>query len=255
MLRRLRIGIISPNKGPTFDSNAASYPPPSALSLPQLLLSLRKISSEREEAVRARDDAGIIHSSLLLIQASRHLDSLDLQSLKRTERIEAVRFKKARDRLMFSLKSLISESSQAGLASPSPQKASFQVPEHFSGFGGTLKRLNRELQELHSDPSLPLEMKLALDAMVESLNAYICSDASEISDLHRSKQYIASLRLSDHYEKAGEKILLHARKRDLTGMVGFADSVGINLPARLYKKGIYLKVGKGSPPSTQKSFK
>ncbi len=246
MLRRLRIGIISPSRGSSFDSNAASYPPPSALSTPsELLPYLRGLNSEREDAIRSRDDAGALRFARLFLESAKHLDSIKLSSLSRDDRIEAARFKSSRDKLMASLEALIPEETTLTKTPNEHQHISFKVPEHFSGFGKTIKALNKELTEIVSDPKLSWEVKIALETMTEAVNSRISSDASDISRIHRSKQYIASIRLSDHYERTARELLWCARAGDLSAMVKMASSFGMNLPKLLYKKGIYLKLGRG----------
>ena len=258
MLRRLRIGIISPSRGSSFDSNAASYPPPSALSTPsELLPYLRGLNSKREDAIRVHDEAGALRFARLFLESAKRLDSIKLSSLSRNDRLEAVRFKGSRDRLKVTLQALLPEEDiPPSGASADPLFISFRVPEHFSGFGKTLKTLNKEILEIQTDPNLSWEVKVSLETMIDAVNSRISSDASDISRIHRSKQYIASLKISDHYERAARELLWCARARDLSAMVKMAGSFGINLPKLLYKKGIYLKMGKGTAePASWKAKK
>jgi hypothetical protein len=203
----------------------------------------------KEEAVKARDGLAALHLSLIFLNASRELHSIDSVSLKRAERLELSRLKRAREGMMLSFEAtLLGEKKAEGLVSKGgPAHLKFTVPERVSGFGKTLKELNNELYELHSDQTLPNEIRFALDSLIESLNSLILSDASDIPSLHRSKQYLASLKLFDFYEGAARIALTCARSRDLSGMLKLSDSLGVNLPALLYKKGVYLKIS--APPA------
>jgi hypothetical protein len=248
MKRRLQIGAISPHKGSSFESNAASYPPPSAFSTPTDLLGrLRELHSLRQNSIRAGDDSTLLRSTRLFIDAAKSLERSDLSRLKKRERLEVRRFLRARDRLSSSLELLLSGEGSLGKTAAFPRKGpALAFPEDFSGFGANLGRLNRELSELHSDPSLPRETALSLELAVSSLNSRLESDSQELSGLKNSRQFIASLRLAEHYEKLACSFLSLARRRDLQGMLSLAESLGINLPKLLYSRGIYLKLG--NPP-------
>ncbi len=209
MNRRLRIGVISPRiKGSTFGSNAAPYPPPSALHANK-----SRKPSISEMAVRKTKGPTI--NEIAEIFPKRKV-----QPPQQEEAFDPVALEK-----VF-------------------QYATFEVPEAFAGFGRAFKGLNSELCSIHSDSSLPPSIRLALDSGVSSFNKQLSADAADVGRIHRSKQYIASLRVSDHYEKKASEFISEARKHDLPKMIETAGRMGINLPNLLYKRGVYIKLGK-----------
>jgi hypothetical protein len=242
MKRRLHIGNISPSRGLSLRSNAASYPPPGAfISKVEVLPHLRTLNLARKEALRSGDNQKVLESTRLFLEAAKSLDNLDFSSLDRDERTEAVRFKSDRDRLRASLEVLLTfeqKNPSHGLVLHAP----FEVPARFSGFGRSFTRFNWELEELRSDPSVPSEIKMALEVWSDSLNKIIASDASDIGGLKNSKQYIGSLKFLDYYEKMIGEFLKCSRRGDFSGMLKIAEARGINLPKLLYKRGVYLKL-------------
>jgi len=200
----------------------------------------------REESVKFNDDAGVIMFTRMFLESARHLDLLEIGSLSRKEKNEAAGLKGERDKLGASLEVLFSGRKCAKRPSgPIVSHVPFAVPDGLTGFGKTLSMLNRELAEIHSDHKIRREAKIALDVLAGSLNSQMSSDATETEKLHSSKQYIASLRLSDCYEKTARRMLWCARAGDLPEMVEVGDDLGVNLQKLLYSRGIYLKFSKG----------
>jgi hypothetical protein len=121
----------------------------------------------------------------------------------------------------------------------------FRAPESFSAFSDNFKRFNFALSELHSDPSTPKDITLALEVGVDSLNKRFESDSLEVSTLPHARQYLAFLKLSEHYDKLIGGFISCAKRKDLGGMLDVGDVMGLGLSKKLAKKGAISLPDKG----------
>ncbi|MFH1448154.1 MAG: hypothetical protein ABIG39_04785 [Candidatus Micrarchaeota archaeon] len=236
MKRGPRIGTIKPRLGFTFKTYAAPYPPPSAHSAPDELLSeLRTVDSLRESAVQLEDNEKILYFARIFVSLSEDLDGA---FFPKKAVAEVYTFKKKSKRFRESI-DVLTTRGPSGLSDPAYVKGPIRIPEPLSAFRSGLVSLNTEFREL-MDGKARKSIKLSMELLFSHINTLLSKEALGIKEHSHPGQYKASLKLTDKYERILNSLLRYGRSGDVQGMVSLAGGLGIDLRKLLYQKGVYM---------------